>query len=117
MKNIILFIFILLTNIGFSQKNVLEVNKNYTTTELVSFLNVEGDTLKLRSEHTIGRVEIFNMDMPFNYERYPWSKEVDVSLKDIPNGRFILGVSTNKKLIIQILQINSNKKKKNCGKN
>lgn len=114
MKNT-LYLLIFATCVSTAQTTI-EVNNNPNTTHLVAFINPTQDTLKLRSEHIIRKAEIFNVDMPFEYERYVYAKEVDIALKDIPDGRFIVNVSANRSMIILVLNKNRPSKKPGAKK-
>ncbi|MBL85910.1 MAG: hypothetical protein CMO82_04545 [Winogradskyella sp.] len=80
------------------QKSTLLKNINYRASELHHSLNKTGDTLILRGERNIDKVEIFNSDFQKAY--IVNSLDTKISLADIPVGRFVTEVKVNDKLII-----------------
>lgn len=80
------------------QKSTLLKNINYRASELQHTLNKTGDTLVLKGERTIDKVEIFNSDFQKAY--IVNSLDTKISLTDIPVGRFVTEVKVNDKLII-----------------
>ncbi|WP_426429377.1 hypothetical protein ACPX19_07415 [Winogradskyella sp. HB-48] len=80
------------------QRSTLLKNINYRASELYHSLNESGDTLILRGERTIDKVEIFNNSFQKAY--IVNSLDTKIPLDDIPTGRFVTEVKVKDKLII-----------------
>ncbi|GAB4161311.1 MAG: hypothetical protein Tsb0033_18610 [Winogradskyella sp.] len=80
------------------QKSTLLKNINHRASELQHSLNKDGDTLILKGERTIDKVEIFNSDFQKAY--IVNRLDIKIPLTDIPVGKFITEVKVNNKLII-----------------
>ncbi|MDY2585724.1 hypothetical protein [Winogradskyella aquimaris] len=98
MTRLTTILFLFLATFMYSQKSTLLKNINYRASELQHNLNQEGDTLILRGERTIDKVEIFNDDFQKVY--LVNGLETKIPLTDIPVGKFITEVKVNDKLII-----------------
>lgn len=82
----------------YGQKSILLKNINYRASELYHSLNESGDTLILRGERTIDKVEIFNNNFQKAY--IVNSLDTKIPLDNIPTGRFVTEVKVKDKLII-----------------
>ncbi|WP_179335710.1 hypothetical protein [Winogradskyella costae] len=96
-KNTSILLVILMTSISFGQNTILLKNTNPKAKELKHSLNSTKDSLMLGCDSKILNVEIFNED-------YEQIIEVDanttqISLKDIPNGNFIIETRLFEKII------------------
>lgn len=89
---------LLLATVVYGQKSTLLKNINYRASELHHSLNKVGDTLILKGERTIDKVEIFNSDFQKAY--IVNRLDTKIPLTDIPVGRFVTEVKVNNKLII-----------------
>ncbi|MCT4628929.1 hypothetical protein [Winogradskyella sp.] len=98
MKKEYTILLLLLTSFIYGQKSTLLKNINYRATELHHSLNKTEDTLILKGDYTIDKVEIFNNDFEKVYLIN--NKKTKIPLHDIPVGRFVTEVKTNNKLII-----------------
>lgn len=98
MTRLLTILLLFLTSVIHSQKSTLLKNINYRANELHHSLNKTGDTLILKGERTIDKVEIFNTDFQKAY--IVNSLDTKIPLTDIPVGRFITEVKVNDKLII-----------------
>jgi hypothetical protein len=98
MTRLLTILLLFLTPLIHSQKSTLLKNINYRANELHHSLNKTGDTLILKGERTIDKVEIFNTDFQKAY--IVNSLDTKIPLTDIPVGRFVTEVKVNDKLII-----------------
>lgn len=98
MKKGCAILFLFLTLMGYGQNSTLLQNINYRAKELKHSLNKTGDTLILNGERQIDKVEIFNNDFEDVFEVD--SKTAQISLNEIPEGRFVVEVKVEDKLII-----------------
>lgn len=89
---------LLLAPFIYGQKSTLLKNINYRASELHHSLNKTGDTLILKGERTIDKVEIFNNSFQKAYIIN--SLDTKISITDIPIGRFVTEVKVKDKLII-----------------
>lgn len=96
-KNISILLVLLLTSISFGQNTFLLQNTNPKAKELKHSLNSTKDSLMLGCDSKILKVEIFNE----NYEQIIVvdANTILISLKDIPNGKFIIETRLDKKII------------------
>ena len=96
---VILNLIYLISVFGFSQKLSSELlqNTNFNSKELTHYLNKSQDSIVLKSEFPIYKVEIFRSNYKKEYETY--KKNVTLPLHDIPLGRFTVSVTTNRKII------------------
>ena len=99
-NHLLTLLLILLTSYTFSQNRPTRVKKNTNSNakELFHDLNESGDSLILKSDYRIYRVEIMRSDFSKHYEAF--EKSVKIPLYDLPRGRFSVLVSTNRKLIL-----------------
>ncbi|WP_299125121.1 hypothetical protein [uncultured Winogradskyella sp.] len=98
MRRLYTFAFLLLTTLGYGQKSTLLQNVNTRAKELKHKLNDTGDSLILKCERTIYRVEIFNKD--FEKSLIVKDSKVKIPLKDIPVGRFVVEAVLPDRLIV-----------------
>lgn len=98
MTRLLTILLLFLTPFIHGQKSTLLKNINYRANELHHSLNKTGDTLVLKGERTIDKVEIFNNDFQKAY--IVNSLNTKIPLADIPVGRFVTEVKVNDKLII-----------------
>lgn len=98
MTRLLTALLLLLAPFIYGQKSTLLKNINYRASELYHSLNKTGDTLILKGERTIDRVEIFNNDFQKAY--IVNSLDTKIPLNDIPSGRFVTEVKVKDKLII-----------------
>jgi hypothetical protein len=98
MTRLLTALLLLLATSAYGQKSTLLKNINYRASELYHSLNKTGDTLILKGERTIDKVEIFNNDFQKVY--LVNSLDTEIPLGDIPNGRFVTEVKVSDKLII-----------------
>ncbi|WP_138433004.1 hypothetical protein [Winogradskyella algicola] len=98
MTRLLTALLLLLAPFIHGQKSTLLKNINYRASELQHSLNKIGDTLILKGERTIDKVEIFNNDFQKAY--IVNSSDTKIPLADIPLGRFVTEVKVNDKLII-----------------
>ncbi|WP_179349609.1 hypothetical protein [Winogradskyella pacifica] len=96
-KNISILLVLLLTSISFGQNTVLLQNTNPKAKELKHNLNATKDSLMLSCDSKILKVEIFNE----NYEQLIIvdANTIQISLKDIPNGNYIIETRLDEKII------------------
>ncbi|EPR72687.1 hypothetical protein ADIWIN_2300 [Winogradskyella psychrotolerans RS-3] len=100
-KNISTLLVLLLTSISFGQNIILLQNTNPKAKELKHSLNSTKDSLMLGCDSKILKVEIFNE----NYEQLiiVEANNTKISLKDIPNGNFIIETRIDEKIIVMDL--------------
>ncbi|MCB0400304.1 MAG: hypothetical protein KDD26_11960 [Winogradskyella sp.] len=98
MTRLLTILLLFLAPFVYGQRSTLLKNINYRASELYHNLNESGDTLILRGERTIDKVEIFNNDFQKAY--IVNSLDTKIPLNDIPAGRFVTEVKVKDKLII-----------------
>lgn len=99
--------FLLLSSLfSASQKSVILKNVNSRANELKHELNASEDSLILKGERNIYRVEIFNQE--FRLEFKTNTKDLRIPLQEIPVGRFVTLVRLRDKIIAISLLRNEN---------
>jgi len=98
MKKLYTIAFLLLTTLAYCQKSTLLQNVNTRAKELKHKLNHTGDSLILKCERTIYKVEIFNRDFEKSY--MVRGSEVKIPLREIPVGRFVIEAVLPDRLIV-----------------
>lgn len=98
MTRLLTILLLFLAPFVYGQRSTLLKNINYRASELYHSLNESGDTLILRGERTIDKVEIFNNSFQKAY--IVNSLDTKIPLDDIPTGRFVTEVKVKDKLII-----------------
>ena len=111
MTRLLTILFMSLALYTYGQKSTLLKNVNYRASELYHSLNKTGDTLILRGERIIDKVEIFNNNFQKTYIVNGFDKKIP--LEEIPNGRFVTEVKVKDKLIIITLLRHDNVEEEN----
>ncbi|APY08872.1 hypothetical protein BWZ20_11415 [Winogradskyella sp. J14-2] len=106
MTRLLALFFLVLTVCANGQNSTLLKNINFRANELHHSLDKTGDTLILKGERTIEKVEIFNNNFQKAYVID--NLVTKISLADIPNGRFVTEVKVSDKLIIITLLRHNN---------
>ncbi len=93
-----ILIFIICSLYAYGQKTTFEKNVNYRAKDLKQSFNEHNDSLILKSDKLISRVDIFNE----NYSRsvYVNSNETTIDLGSLPLGEFIVQARLDRKRII-----------------
>jgi hypothetical protein len=86
---------------SYGQKATLIENVNYRAKELKQTLSKNGDSLILQGEREIYKVEIYNSD--FDKEISVNDSRVEIPLRDLPVGRYVVDATLIDKHIIMTL--------------
>lgn len=92
------FVFLLLTSMVFGQKSTLFQNVNVRAKELKHNLNDAGDLLIFKCDRTIYEIVIFNDDFERTFKIK--DSETEISIADLPVGRYIIEALLSDKLIV-----------------
>ncbi|MBC2846441.1 hypothetical protein [Winogradskyella flava] len=100
-KRLTIIIFTISSFFIYGQKTTFEKNVNYKARALTQVFNENDNSLTLKSEDTISRVDIFNDDYSNSIEVN--NIETKIDLNELPIGEFIVQAKLGKKHIIMYL--------------
>ena len=101
LKPILLFLFI--STIAYGQKSTLVNNVNFRAKELKHYLNKTEDSLVLKGDRTIYKVNLFNKDYDKTIQVN--KRKVKIPLYDLDIGRYVIEtVLLNKRIIIVLFR-------------